>query len=54
MLPNIIIMTKMERLDCAGRVSHTLEGQFWWESKKDRSHCEYLELGGRILGWILE
>jgi hypothetical protein len=27
---------------------------FWWESQKERDHCEDPEVGGIILKWILE
>jgi hypothetical protein len=27
---------------------------FWWKSQKERDHHEDLDVGGRILEWILE
>jgi hypothetical protein len=31
-----------------GRCS-THEGEFWWESQKERGHWEDLDVGGRII-----
>jgi hypothetical protein len=27
---------------------------FWWKSQKERDHEEELDVGGRILKWILK
>jgi hypothetical protein len=56
--PSIIRNIKSRRMRWAGHVVRMgrrgMHIGFWWESRKERDIQEDLDIGGRILRWILE
>jgi hypothetical protein len=49
---------KSRRMRWAGHVARMgrrgMHIGYWWESQKERDHCEDQDVGGWILKWILE
>jgi hypothetical protein len=56
--PSIIRIIKSTRMRWAGHVARMgrrgMHVGFWWGSRKERDHKEDLDVGGRIIEWILE
>jgi hypothetical protein len=57
--PNIIRMLMSSRMRWSGQVARMggrgMHIGYWWESQKERGHCEDQNVGGWIiLKWILE
>jgi hypothetical protein len=57
-LQSIIIMIKPMRMRWQGHVAcmerRGMHIGFWWESQKEKDHWENIEVGGRMLKWMLE
>jgi hypothetical protein len=57
--PSIIRIIKSRRMRWAGHVARMGRREtridYWWESQREREHCEDQDVGvWIILGWILE
>jgi hypothetical protein len=55
-LPVIISLTKSRRMRWVGNVVHMKEERrgFWLENQSVRDHLVDLDIGGRIIRWVLE